>query len=395
MISTFKHYFFIGSFFVIMLYSLYGIIWDGKIKLSGVIQNIEKPTVLWSDILSGKYQKQYEDYFNNNFYGRELLIKLRSQFMYSFFSESPNNNVVIGANGYLYEPGYIFSEFDIYNTNKNFNVEDMADKLSQVSKLLEKNGKKLYVFITPNKVFYTKDKVPLSYSLVRNSNTNILVDKFTTELRNKEINFINSRDIINEKLDDYQFPIFYSTGIHWSRAWGVICVNELWNLINKTNNDKYSLISINFEKNDKVEWPDADLFQTLNLFTKPRDNYHQGRISILEKRIQPNVFARGGSFLGQSWSELVRSGVFNRDIHYENNYFFTNNYSTQEVLSSFESYNENDIWKSYFVDSDIVVLEINEAAITRATFGFVDYILTNKNSLGLESNDLIKTENNE
>jgi len=86
------------------------------------------------------------------------------------------------------------------------------------------------------------------------------------------------------------------------------------------------------------------------------------------------VFIRGGSFLGQSISSLVRADVFGSDVHFENNYWFLDKYTAKGTLSGFTAYDELPL--DFLVGkSDIVILEVNEAAIANMSFGFMDYIL--------------------
>ena len=112
--------------------------------------------------------------------------------------------------------------------------------------------------------------------------------------------------------------MFYSTGIHWSHSYGNVAAKAFSEYINTKSRWELSAISIDEYKVDEPLWPDADLYQTLNLFSEPKDvQYYATKLSIVEQRDRPNVFIRGGSFMGQSLNSLISVGMFNKNIHLE------------------------------------------------------------------------------
>ena len=98
--------------------------------------------------------------------------------------------------------------------------------------------------------------------------------------------------------------------------------------------------------------------------------------TVIEEGEHPNVFVRGGSFLSQSINGLIQAGLFGKDVHFENNYYFLDRYSKTKILSAFTSYDEFPEMPGLLAQSDILILEVNENAIQRMSFGFIDYVLT-------------------
>ena len=78
--------------------------------------------------------------------------------------------------------------------------------------------------------------------------------------------------------------------------------------------------------------------------------------------------------MGQSLKRLVDVGAFGKNVHFENNYIYYENYSKIEWLSKFDAYDEIDL-EQFMKDTNVVILEINEAAISNMTWGFIDYLL--------------------
>ena len=367
---------FVFLFFAMLCYPLWGRYIGRNVTLSGVTLTTDQPELSWSGIWTGEYQSQSNTHYEETFEGRNLLIKLRSQLLYSVFNESPNENVVIGKDQYLYDPAYILQELsaeDHVATDEYF--ADLKSRLLAFQQLLSEKGKELYIFVTPNKAYYEKEEIPWNYRMLETDEVNNIT-RLRAMLETTDLHYLIARDYIDAERETMDVPVFYSTGIHWSRPWGARSAMALYDVMRQNSRFELSDIALEtYPYSGEIEWPDADLYQSLNLFEEPDESYYSARIHVTREGEKPNVFCRGGSFLGQSWSMLVQSGCFSNDLHYENNYFFTNQYTTQTTLSVMAAYEESDEWIPFLRDADIVVLEINEASIEDATFGFVDYVL--------------------
>ena len=85
------------------------------------------------------------------------------------------------------------------------------------------------------------------------------------------------------------------------------------------------------------------------------------------------ILARGGSFMGSSIGRLISYDYFLRSYYLENTYAFcpegmySGNFDSYDILPLEEMVD----------DSDIILLEVNEEAIPRMSFGFIDYLLEN------------------
>ena len=85
--------------------------------------------------------------------------------------------------------------------------------------------------------------------------------------------------------------------------------------------------------------------------------------------------------MGQSLSGLISAGVFEKNIHFENNFYFTNQYSETSTLPSYTAYDEMEILREYISESNILILEVNEDNIGGLAFELVDYLLENPDYL--------------
>lgn len=386
---------FILLFFAILCYPLYGMILSRNIELSGVTQQTVKPQLNFTGLWTGDYQTQENTYYEQNFPGRSLLIKIRSQLLYSVFRESPNENVVIGKDDQLYEPAYImWEEPALAYLMTEDEYTKLRDKLLAFRDLLAEHGKEFYIFISPSKAYYTQEDFPLRYKLLDTDRDNNAI-LFKRLLESTDLSYFISRDYIdalrqpeNCPEDLVDVPIFYSTGIHWSRPWGYYTAAAFYRMMQEKSRFDLSDIAIDVKRYDphNVQWPDADLYQSLNLFTPPWDNYYTAEMRITREGDKPNVFCRGCSFLGQGWAGLEQAGCFDLCLQYQNNFYRV--YRGSQVVvpdvttSSSENYEENPGWIPYLQQADIFVLEANEAGIYNLGMGIVDYLLEHPEILG-------------
>lgn len=365
---------FVLVFFLLLLYPLAGSLIDQSVSLSGVTET-EDPVICSAEtVMDGSYQSSLNTWIENHFWGRSAMIKLRSQMLYSFLNESPNRNVVIGKDRYLYEPGYINWELGIFHAEEGY-YTDLVDKLESLQELLNQNGKELFLFITPSKAYFYQDQIPRYYNLMKTEKKDL--ELFFEELSQSSLLYFDSTTYIESYSGDgIDAPVFYPTGIHWSFPWAQYAAKGFSEYI--TENSKWNLSTLkqNVYAEDEPEWPDADLYQSLNLISEPKGiTYYGSELTVVEDWDHPNVFMRGGSFMGQSLSGLVRAGVFGENVHLENNNCFSEMYNNLQVLESRRDYDAIGELPQLMAEMDILILEVNEAAIGDMSFGFIDYLL--------------------
>lgn len=374
-----KEKWFIIVFFLSMLFPLYGGIVDQNVTLSGVTATPE-PVVASAETLgNGSFQTYLNDLWESDFPGKKILLKVRNQILYSVCQVSPNKNVVIGKEGYLYEPNYILFENQTYAPNSEEYFETLGANLAQLEQLLEANGKELYVFITPSKADFCKEYIPDRYMSLNQEDAYSYTNysKLVETLNSNEINYFDSIAYINENLDKETEagPLFFASGIHWNHSWGNRAAAELLDYMDTKSQYDLSSVSVTTAPSDVPVYPDTDLYDSLNLLFSPEDEWYQTATVIDEAgEDYPKVFLRGGSFMGQSLNSLIKAGVFSEDVHFENNYYFTDNYSLSYNLSAFDAYDEIDL-DTLLGKSDILILEVNDGAIYTMSWGFIEHLL--------------------
>lgn len=364
-------------FYLILIYPVIGERVDAHFPLHGVVENAKAEFSI-KGLMDGSYQNNMNSYLLGNMPGRNAFVKLNSQIEYSLFDVSSNANVVIGKNKQLFEEEYLDYSLNRYGQPSEEEVQILVDKLQVLQERLAAKDKQLYIFITPSKGRYYADSAPYYYKACAGDNSKLAYDTFISSVQNTDLNVYDSIAFIDQNKENFDFPLWYPTGIHWSRILGSTVAEDFNKYLSETSGYDLGQIKVSYEKSNEFQDPDADLYQTLNLFCKPSETYWNVSIEATEGTQKPNVFLRGGSFMGQSLSNLIGAKLFDQDIHFENNYYFTNNYSSSKNLSNFDAYGELDV-NSYLNQSDILILEVNEEKIFTMSWGFIDYVLENYN----------------
>jgi len=371
-----EKYIFIALVLLVMAYPVYGCFFDDD--LSGFTGQLQQTQFSVESLMDGSYQSSLNSWWENNFPGRSRLIKVRGSAIYALLDESPNERVVKGEDDYLFENTYVSVELGCVQCEEGY-YDELVGKLETLDDRLESTGRELYVFITPNKAAFFRDKVPARYRKLIVPETT-MYQQFVERLEESDIHYFDCHKVLmnNELgLENPMAPVFYRTGTHWTPCYGLNCAAMFAQYVNANSDFDLGDYAVEEVLAEEPVWPDADVFQSLNILQPyPESQYHGAIMSLTREGDHPGVFIRGGSFMGQSLSGLLNRGNFSSDIHFENNNIFSENYSKVVTLDSFTDYDKVDM-QGMLADKDIIVLEVNEAAIQNMSFGFIDYVLEN------------------
>lgn len=354
-----------------------------RFGLSGVTEAAEFPALTKAGLLDGSFQEQANTYYADHMPGRDLMIKLRNQMIVSLYGKSPNKNVVIGYNDNLFELEYILKYEMVYPSVTEEYTRDLCDKLTVIRDKLEQQGKEFYLFITPTKVRYYEDDVPEVYKKAasfRDMQGNY--EMFTSILQEYDFKVYDSIPFINEYEKTAEVPLYYKTGSHWSWVTSTYVTADLVRFLKEHSNYEFPDTEVVYSPVAVPLHPDADIFNTFNIFTKPYDTYYTADLLCSEMETpleqRPNLFCRGGSFMGQTITYLIRKQMFYGDTYIENTQEMKQNFSS---VTSFSDYEELDI-AGELEAADIVIFEVNESHIPVMSFGLIDYLTEHPEILG-------------
>ena len=344
------------------------------IGLSGVTDEAAPPSMDTEALMDGSLQSGLDSYVSSELPGRDLMIKLRNQALFSVFDISPNSNIIIGKDHDLFEEEYISKYEKVYPPAEESYVRELCDDLTYISDKLEEQGKELYIFITPTKVRYYEEDVPDTFragaAFTDMPGNHEIFTKVLSEYDLKVYDSIAYIDTIKEGFD---YPLYYRTGTHWSWPLATAVTIDLTAWLDEQSSYSFTPGTMECREVSAPVYPDADIFDSLNLFEESYDRpYYEAVFSAApQEGERPSLFCRGGSFMGQSLTTLINSGYFDSFTYVENTNAFRNDLTAPVTFSD---YSELDL-AAALEEADVVILEVNEAHIPTMSFGLIEYIM--------------------
>lgn len=342
--------------------------------LKGNFNTYTKPTLSLNSILSGVYQKDFEAYWNNSFVPRGSIIKAYNQLRYTLFNEG---NRIVGRNKSIFEIAYIEEYFglekkyDFSLIENQQQMDDYIDSLIDLSNKLELCGKKLIIYTTPSKVDYEYNNLPYKYKIQDTLDIRA-IDYFIDKIKPTSLVYLNSTEFLNEEQSSY--PIFYNTGIHWSRPAEQEISHEIINIINNELNIPTKKFNLTYLKsNNEGYWRDLDVYDLLNIYNGKIDSeYYEYKTegTIPDDYQNVSILLQGGSF-GQGF----RKDFLENSIGDE----FINIFYDEYIIDSNDNYIPIKNWvdldiKAYLDKVDVVIIEVNEQALANYSNGFVSFL---------------------
>ncbi len=356
-----------------------------NIELKGFSDNIEKPQFGFENFFAGEFQKDYVKWYEGNMPLKGFWVRNYGTLKYHLFSETNNP---IGKNGYIYDDNYLSSELaieeedDYTSAEKQNEMISFVDKIETLSKLLEENDKELLVYVVPSKAKLEADRIPYAYSLFKDDNKKNASDIFLDEIGKRNVDYIYCADYTNE----IEYPLYYSTGIHWSRPYEQYSSQVIIDEMSKITGKNYRQFDITGVENSKEDYyRDNDLYEMINTWDPSGCEYYQYTTASrdVEKTDKIRMFIYGDSFALGLRKDILEHYP-NEAIYYvnRNDYY----YDSHEIFIGLKrDYNNLDVEKC-LTNSDLVVLEFVDAELKNYSYGFVDYLIDYINN-GYEEKD--------
>ncbi len=347
---------------------------DAHFSTSGVEDPKPLPEITMNQVLSGQAQTDFEQYIQQNLPGKPLMVRLRNQITFSLLATTPNNNYSMNRDRNLFTWGNV-SAYMQYNEpiTEEF-AKDLVRKIEQVEDLAAQNGIQTFVYITPCKVRYYQDELPWVDKAMAPEQTTGNYERLLEALETSGLNYFDSIAYIDAHRQEFdqRVPLYYRTSVHWSTYVGNLVGAAFGDYMEAQSGYNLPELSITARPCDEPVYPDSDAFNTFNLLQKSYDQYYEPVIEVTDSATDaPGMLCRGGSFMGQSLSAIIRNNYFGKNVYMENDQIYTDVFGDLQI---FHDYSDVDM-NSYFQDIDLLILEVNEPSIPSMSFGFIDYAL--------------------
>ena len=357
-------------------------------QLSGNFATNTKVELSAQTFLDGSFQKYFETKWDDTFGLHGVVIKTYNQLRYSLFGEGTR---IIGKDGSVFEPLYIYTQLgypEEYSCDSEDNkrlIEQYVERLNAISKKLEACGKHLIVYTTPSKADFDYDAIPARFFVGRDDTAAVSPVEYFRTLRDQgtfQFAYLDSTEAIRAQDPDY--PVFYKTGIHWSRPAEQFVSQQLTKILQEQMGEKTVQLQLGeLQSSESPYWRDADVYELLNIWKGKKDaTYYEYATSTTQqdgKRL--NVLLMGGSFAMGFERDLVELGI-SQTVQYLNyDYgigvrFLRTNQNDNDV-TMFTSM--QDLRLQTLLDgSDVVLIECNESVLLQRSAQdiFVEYLET-------------------
>jgi hypothetical protein len=343
--------------------------------LSGVEKPLGLPAPSFSGILGGKFQEAVETRLRHTLGFRGFLVKSDNQIKYSFFSEFSQNHprmIILGKEKYLYQENYL----NMYNRISVVRGDEMEKKAAALKKLqdeLKRRNVGFLLVISPSKTTIYPEYIPerfiLRGNLSRPDNYRVL----SPLLERHGVNVLDGRKIFLDLKRRSTPNLFPTSGIHWSLYACCLFTDRLIRRMEDLTGKR--LVRFAWGEPLKSREPielDKDLARLVNiLFTR---SLFTGYLYVKTVRDappgarRPNILMVGSSFCWNIIEYLDRNSTCSAiDFFYY--------YNTRYVYpgKSRQAIDRPGIdWEREIRSRDMVVIEVNEAAMGETGFGFVE-----------------------
>ena len=342
------------------------------ISLDGISVPSKKP--MWSVTAwrLGDFQAEFNKWFGQNFGFRPFMARLDNQIGYSVFHKSnlPSTKIIVGRDKMLYEKDYITEYCGLVSPPSNAQLERLASDLNEVGARFRARGVGFVVFITPSKAAIYPENIPAGF--LSKSPLPRSYDRFTTILKKyPAVNYADGHAALIAAKAAYPAPqnpaLFCRGGIHYN-DWGMLfALRPLMQALEKESGRPTPPLSGTFPvPEDRMPSAnDADLANLLNLYYPPVHylNPHPN-LKFDHTKIKENEAGRllmvGGSFCRQPLRLFDTNHVFARmDFYYYYHISVQHFPGAAEVPTSIAALD----WEKTFLNTDVVVLEINETKL--------------------------------
>lgn len=185
----------------------------------------QKPKFSVERLLEGRYTTKYEKYVNDQFYGRDWWVRLKSS-VDLFLNKRENNGVYYGEDGYLIEDFTPGTEVAI---NQNIQAINAFYKKHE--------NMKHYFLMVPNAISILSDKLPQHVPTI---NQETYMDELEKNL-NLGLTFINPTDSLKQHQEE---KLFYKTDHHWTTLGAYYTFLEVAEAIGFSVDDDYRVETV-------------------------------------------------------------------------------------------------------------------------------------------------------
>ena len=225
--------FFVAVFFIILFFPMLHI---SNAKTSSQENRVlaTKPDLIINNDVNEKFGTQFNEWFNDRFFGRNTFIKIFDTISYSLKNIYQNDKAL-----FIKNKGWMFLKKDFPVSQ---DIKLIANNLKQFNDFCESYNMKLYVLVVPEKEQIYQDILSTSWYFDKKSETNFNNYVNTVTEMSPGVKIIYPyHELLNAKTQDY---VFFKQSHHWTDFGAYVGYNALGKKITEDFND-FHMISLN------------------------------------------------------------------------------------------------------------------------------------------------------
>ncbi len=342
--------------------------WGIDLGLTGAAERQELPAFTAAAWWSGHFQRDFLGWFGTYFGQKPRLVKHYNGFLYAAFRVSHMNGdtLRLGPRDWIFEDLYLRDFFDGEPPAPASALTERADAIARLHRACEQMGICFLLVISPNKAAFHPEEAPLWFQR-KGVKIERDVDRFLRLLKERKIPVVDAHTRLVEKRKAGEpWPFFPRGGTHWN-LWAASLV--LQNILEQAEHffqrPMARLVASHPRVDFTPEGTDTDLARLLNLPVPPT-NYPAVKF---DRRIEtrPDTFLPRTFWVGDSFSRQLLQ-VAATDTQ---GVFATLDYGF--YFDEFRRWSEPGLFIEAGArvpvpalrSAELIVLEMNEAAITR------------------------------
>jgi len=264
-----------------------------------------------------EYLKSLELFFNDNYGFRSLFIRTNQTLNIKCFNVSPNSDVIIGKEGWLFydstTDGVNLKDFYGKASFDDNELKILKNNLINLRDKFEKKNIDLIMILAPNKHTIYSEYLPTNIQRKKGSLTR--ADQIYKIAKEIKLTYIDARQPLIEAKEKYQYPLYYKTDTHWNGLGSYVAFKEVMKFFIDRG---YLSGSINNEESFVINSTETsrlrDLAGFINYTVYEDDiNVDTGAFSVSNKKIL---------LIGDSFSDFLLtylSKYFSKIVHVRDN----------------------------------------------------------------------------
>jgi len=338
-----------------------------------------KPLLFLNRQFNPKFGSQFEQYFNDRFFGRNILINLfkNIKMLNGIYQ---NNNAIFSKaeNIFIYKP-----QLDgTYMNPEMTKLNKLRDNIYRFAEFCQKDNITLYLVIAPQKVSVYKEKIPL-YNLKDKQPFAFYGIKYLEEEKPQNLEIVYPYEILRSVDEEKKDWLYYLSDTHMTDFGEYVVYRELMKKVKEKFPDaKETVLSeLKYETNNKVRVMPVNggyTFGDMNIRTFNNEKYlrrlykhydlasHLQKVKIINQRFEERIIYHEHSkykvmLLGSSYVHQMSALLDFNEIYklQFNHYLLTTQHKITDFYSSIQNFKP-----------DMIIILLNEGDFYRYVAAF-------------------------